>query len=625
MKKIISLLLTIVILASITTSLDFTAKAADLPSSGWCSTTAKFTFNKKNGLLTISGKGAINRQVFYGKSQIKKVVVKKGITQIGQREFKNCINLNTLELPNGLTFIGKEAFSNTAYYKNRSNWKNNTLYYKKYLLKANDEHFEKIHNNAIYSKNCIYRYTVKKGTVLIAERAIPVYKNTSCSHLHITLPSSLKFICSSIDADTVFYEGTNKSFKKIRLWYPSKKKNSANKNFGYRKVKYNISYPPAAVSIKYAKNAFTIKWKYQSKAKGYQVQYATKKNMSGAKTKTVKGGKKTSLTVKKLNAKKTYYVRMRSYRTISGKNIYGAWTSIIITPQPAAPSKPSRVFASSIMTTSFVLNWSKVSCSGYQIMYSTNAGMSSATTKIITDGNKTSFTISYLIADKAYYVRVRAYKTANNKKIYGQWTKSIKVETSRENYNRPVAPSTPARLWTDNITNNSITLHWSGVDCTGYEVQYSDNGQTFSSLKESTNATEIEVEGLTPNTTYMFRIRAYNENKGGKSVSKWAITSAKTNANNDKRKITFHVTLPVMNNIEDKLIIEVDGDKYEKEVNLDGSTVTIKTDEKYKGAVKFKGRLVKTKSSFIGETDKGVYSFSLSGGGIVVLAGEDDL
>ena len=189
MKKIISFLLIIVILASITTSLDFTAKAANLPSSGWCSTTAKFTFNKKNGLLTISGKGAINRQVFYGKSQIKKVVVKKGITQIGQREFKNCINLNTLELPNGLTFIGKEAFSNTAYYKNRSNWKNNTLYYKKYLLKANDEHFEKIHNNAIYSKNCIYRYTVKKGTVLIAERAIPVYKNTSCSHLHITLNS----------------------------------------------------------------------------------------------------------------------------------------------------------------------------------------------------------------------------------------------------------------------------------------------------------------------------------------------------------------------------------------------------------------------------------------------------
>ncbi|MBQ8077313.1 MAG: fibronectin type III domain-containing protein [Eubacterium sp.] len=206
----------------------------------------------------------------------------------------------------------------------------------------------------------------------------------------------------------------------------------------------------------------------------------------------------------------------------------------------------------------------------------------------------------------------------------GATTKKKATTTKKGAIVKPTAPSTPKKAWTDKVKKDSLVLHWSSVKCTGYEVQYSDNGQTFSSLKKSTKATEIEVEGLISNTTYTFRIRAYNENKGGRSVSKWAKTSAKTAANKDKRKITFHVTLPVKGNIEDKLIIEVDGDKYEKEVNLDGSTVTIKTDEKYKGAVKFKGRLVKTKSSFSGETDKEVYSFSLSGNAIDIIEGEDD-
>lgn len=38
--------------------------------------------------------------------------------------------------------------------------------------------------------------------------------------------------------------------------------------------------------------------------------------------------KKTSCTIKKLKSKKTYYVRVRAYKNVKGKIIYGKWSQI---------------------------------------------------------------------------------------------------------------------------------------------------------------------------------------------------------------------------------------------------------------------------------------------------------
>lgn len=82
-------------------------------------------------------------------------------------------------------------------------------------------------------------------------------------------------------------------------------------------------------SIKGASKGFTVKWKKQaSQVTGYQIQYSTSKKMTGAKTVRVKGASKISYTKKSLSAKKRYYVRVRTYRTVSGKTYYSSWSSI---------------------------------------------------------------------------------------------------------------------------------------------------------------------------------------------------------------------------------------------------------------------------------------------------------
>lgn len=86
-------------------------------------------------------------------------------------------------------------------------------------------------------------------------------------------------------------------------------------------------------SVKAAKKAFTAKWAKQSvQTTGYQVQYSTSKNFKkSVKTATISKNKTVSKTVKKLKAKKTYYVRVRTYKTVkvNGKSVklYSGWSS----------------------------------------------------------------------------------------------------------------------------------------------------------------------------------------------------------------------------------------------------------------------------------------------------------
>ena len=77
-----------------------------------------------------------------------------------------------------------------------------------------------------------------------------------------------------------------------------------------------------------AKKGFTAKWtKQASYTTGYQLQYAlNSKFTSGQKTVNVAGASVVTKKIAKLKAKKKYYVRIRTYRTINGKTYYSAWS-----------------------------------------------------------------------------------------------------------------------------------------------------------------------------------------------------------------------------------------------------------------------------------------------------------
>lgn len=67
--------------------------------------------------------------------------------------------------------------------------------------------------------------------------------------------------------------------------------------------------------------------KQSSQVTGYEVQYSTSKKFTNAKSKTIASYKTTTTTLTKLSAKKTYYVRVRTYKTVDGKKYYSDWST----------------------------------------------------------------------------------------------------------------------------------------------------------------------------------------------------------------------------------------------------------------------------------------------------------
>ncbi len=81
-------------------------------------------------------------------------------------------------------------------------------------------------------------------------------------------------------------------------------------------------------SVSAISKGFTAKWKADSQATGYQIGYSTDSKFSKSSKVSVSDKNKTSATVNNLTKGKKYYVRMRAYKNINGKNYYGAWSAV---------------------------------------------------------------------------------------------------------------------------------------------------------------------------------------------------------------------------------------------------------------------------------------------------------
>lgn len=106
---------------------------------------------------------------------------------------------------------------------------------------------------------------------------------------------------------------------------------------GALQLRFSIKAPtvkaPKLSKVKAAKKAFAATWKKAAgSVSSYQLQYSTSKKFTKKTTATVKvkTSSKSSLskTVKKLKAKKTYYVRVRTVYQVGDKAFYSSWSTV---------------------------------------------------------------------------------------------------------------------------------------------------------------------------------------------------------------------------------------------------------------------------------------------------------
>ncbi len=130
---------------------------------------------------------------------------------------------------------------------------------------------------------------------------------------------------------TVF---VNEKYGDIILYKPGKATISVilaeTDNYFGKTFKITITVKPKKPSIYLSskKRQLIMKWYRDANVTGYELQYSTDKSFKkSVKKVNIKKNKTIKKTVKGLKKGKKYYVRIRSYKTVSGKKIYSSWSS----------------------------------------------------------------------------------------------------------------------------------------------------------------------------------------------------------------------------------------------------------------------------------------------------------
>ena len=87
---------------------------------------------------------------------------------------------------------------------------------------------------------------------------------------------------------------------------------------------------PKLTAEKGKKETLMLSWKAGKGIDGYEIEYGLKKDFKGAKKIKIKGAKNDKYEIKKLTAKKTYYVRIRTWKKVKGKTYYSVFSKTLV-------------------------------------------------------------------------------------------------------------------------------------------------------------------------------------------------------------------------------------------------------------------------------------------------------
>lgn len=289
-------------------------------------------------------------------------------------------------------------------------------------------------------------------------------------------------------------------------------------------VRTLLEAPVAITATGVGATGFTANWVASSGATGYRLDVATDSAflslVSGYSNLNVNSV--TSYNVTGLALNTTYYFRVRAYNTESTSESSNTISQRTI----EAPDTPVAIAATSIGSTSFIANWNIVSdASGYYIDVATDSGFTSMVSGYNGRdiGNVTSFLVRLLTGGTLYYYRLRAYDlhglvSANSNIIAATTTTAA-------------TPPAPVALAATSIIQSGFTANWNASSgATGYRIDIAtDSGFVnivtgYNNLNVG-NVLSYVVTGLSADTDYYYRIRAYNSNGSGSSSNVIAVTT----------------------------------------------------------------------------------------------------
>ena len=258
-----------------------------------------------------------------------------------------------------------------------------------------------------------------------------------------------------------------------------------------------------------------LNWTAVASATIYNVQY----KLSSGSTWTTVVSATNSYSLSSLTPATSYDFQVQTDCGSGNVSNYSGSTSFFTLASVITCGTPSSLSATSITSTSAIINWNVISSAlSYNLQYKVHSSSSWITVVCATN----SYSFNGLLPATSYDLQVQANCGSGN---ISSFSLDLSFVTASSNSNC-IVPS--SLIQATNITATSAKLNWAGVsNAIGYNVQYKP---ASSSVWQTTSCSSynVQLNGLTPATTYDYAIQA---NCGNGNLSTFSANNIFTTLN----------------------------------------------------------------------------------------------
>lgn len=270
--------------------------------------------------------GLFGSYAFLGCTSLEKVSIGMGMTELGISAFEGCSSLKEIRFYGSAPYFqGQDTFKGCGtiigyYPENDKTWDPSVL-------------------NAHGAANIDWReWTIPLNSFAATLKSVTTISN-GIEVKWNKMPNANGYIIERRVGNGAYVVVKNITKNSITTWKDSSVKNGyrytyrvygtrgtekskvSNAKYQYYLTKNTLS------SLSKNGKAFTAKWKANTSATGYHLQYARNNKFSGAKSVKITNRKTIS---KKINfgVKGKCYVRVRTYKTVNGVNFFSDWSNV---------------------------------------------------------------------------------------------------------------------------------------------------------------------------------------------------------------------------------------------------------------------------------------------------------